>query len=142
MNKKELDADIQKSGTESVYKEIRAILENARSRAYTAVNSAMVHAYWGIGQVLVEEEQKGKTRAEYGRQLIESVSSRLSKEFGAGFNERNIWHMRNFYLRFKKLNALRTELSWTHYRLLLAVEDQNAMEFYLNEASNNRWSTL
>ncbi|MFH1261605.1 MAG: PDDEXK nuclease domain-containing protein [Candidatus Micrarchaeota archaeon] len=140
MNNK-LGADVQKSGTENAYKEIRAILENARSRAYVAVNSTMVRAYWEIGRVIVGEEQKGKIRAEYGKRLIDSVSIKLSKEFGAGFNERNLWHMRNFYLKFKKVNALRTELSWIHYRLLLSIDDKNALEFYLTETANNRWST-
>lgn len=141
MNKNELEANVQKSGTESVYNEIRTILEAARFRAYTAVNSAMVHAYWEIGKVITEEEQKGKNRAEYGEKIILRLSEKLKKEYGTGFTDRNLRNMRGFYIAFPIWHAVRTELSWTHYRLLLAVEDKNARDFYLHEAANSRWST-
>jgi len=94
------------------------VLEEARSTAYRAVNFAMVQAYWYIGRIIVEQEQKGKERAEYGRALIREISIKLTKDFGRGFNERNLWYMRSFHSMFPKVNALRSELSWTHYRLL------------------------
>ena len=82
----------------------------------------MVEAYWNIGRIIVEEEQKGEKRAEYGKALVAELSKRLSSEFGDSFNERSIWYIRSFYITFTNMNALRSELSWTHYRLLLRVE--------------------
>jgi len=86
----------------------------------------MVQAYWHIGEVIVEEEQNGKEKAGYGKALIKELSEKLTKEYGRGLNERNLWHIRSFYLTFPKVNALRSELSWTHYRLLLRVENHDA----------------
>lgn len=126
---------------DKTYESIRSILEEARSNAYRAVNSELVQAYWQIGRIIVEEEQKGKARAGYGKALLKGLSKRLVLEFGEGFNERNLWHMRNFYNNFPKMNALRTELSWTHYRTLLRVENSGARDFYLIESINNNWST-
>src|SRR3989344_6134047 len=123
------------------FKNIRDILNKARLSAVKAVNHAMVVAYWEVGRVIVEEEQKGKKRADYGDSLIAALSFKLTKEFGTGFAERNLWYMKQFYLAFPKLNALRSELSWTHYRLILRVEKHSARLFYLNEAVNSAWST-
>ena len=115
---------IQKPDIDTTYKSIKRVLEEARSTAYRAVNFAMVQAYWHIGRIIVEQEQKGKERAEYGRALIREISIKLTKDFGRGFNERNLWYMRSFHSMFPKVNALRSELSWTHYRLLLRVEKE------------------
>lgn len=125
----------------SAYNNIREILEKARFNVVRAVNSAMVYAYWEIGRVIVEEEQKGEERAEYGAELINNISIRLTQEYGKGFNERNLWYMKQFFLAFPNMNALRAELSWTHYRLILKVEKDNAQQFYLNETINSKWST-
>ncbi len=133
--------EIIKTSLDSVYHQIRQILSQARDRAWQAVNSAMVAAYWNIGRVIVEQEQKGDSRAQYGKRLIESLSQRLSVEFGNGYSPRNLWFMRDFFLVYPKVNALRTELSWTHYRLLLKVEKPTARAFYEAEAINSRWST-
>lgn len=135
------DKNLQKENLNKTYDCIRVILEEARSSAYRAVNSAMVKAYWQIGRIIVEEEQNGKIRAEYGKALLKELSKRLVIEFGEGFNERNLWHMRNFYNNFPKMNALRTELSWTHYRTLLGIENSGARDFYLIESIKNNWST-
>jgi len=104
------------------YKSIKEVLGSARSNAYRAVNFAMVEAYWNIGRLIVEEEQRGKIRAEYGKYLIKELSIKLTRDYGKGFNERNLWYTKNFYLIFPKVNALRAELTWTHYRLLLKWE--------------------
>jgi len=101
----------------------------------------MVHAYWNVGRTIVEEEQQGKKKADYGVKLIGELSVRLSKDFGKGFDERNLFYMRQFYLCFPKLNALRSELSWTHYRLLMRVENENARDFYIEECGKSNWST-
>jgi len=98
-------------------------------------------SYWEIGRIIVNEEQKGKSRAAYGKKIISSLAQKLSAEFGKGFDERNLWFIRSFYLAYPKMNALRSELSWTHYRLLLRVEKPGARAFYEIEAVNARWST-
>ena len=119
--------------TPAVYGEIKAILESARSQAFRAVNFAMVQAYWNIGRGIVEEEQRGKARAEYGEYLLKDMSERLAKDFGKGFDYSNLKNMRQFYLTFPIGDALRSHLSWTHYRLLMRVEKESAREFYLEE---------
>ncbi len=129
---------IRKSGC---YLKIRSILEEARQNVYRHVNVVMVKAYWNIGRLIVDEEQRGKKRANYGDYLLKNLSVRLTRDFGKGFNERNLFYMRQFYLFFPKLNALRSELSWTHYRLLLRVENEEAREFYVNECVKSNWST-
>jgi len=100
-----------------------------------------VMCYWEIGRLIVEEEQKGKARAEYGKRLIRELSKQLSDEFGKGFDKSNLWNMRSFYLCFPKVDAVRRELSWTHYRLLLRVQKPEARAFYEVEAVNAHWST-
>lgn len=132
---------VQKKNVSFAYENIKQILEKARNTAYRAVNFAMVQAYWQIGKVIVEEEQKGKERAEYGKFLIKELSQRLTKECQKGFIERNLWYMRDFYLKFPKVNALRSELTWTHYRLLLKVENENTRKFYMQETINSNWNT-
>jgi len=100
----------------------------------------MVKAYWEIGRAIVEEEQKGDDRAAYGKEIIKQLSDKLSSQ-DKSFGERNLWYMRQFYSQWPKVNALRSELSWTHYRLLLKVDDENARTFYLNETIGSSWST-
>ena len=123
--------------TTKIYKKIKNILENARLSAYRTVNFIMVQAYWNIGKLIVEEEQKGKARAEYGKYLIEELSKRLTEDFKKGFDKSNLWYMRLFYILFPILDAVRRELSWTHYRLLIRIKKQNIREFYINECIEN-----
>jgi predicted nuclease of restriction endonuclease-like (RecB) superfamily len=152
---------------ETLYRDIRGILESARSSAYRAVNTAMVQAYWQVGRLIVEHEQGGKGRAAYGEAVLEDLSRRLTADFGRGFDPSNLRYMRLFFQRFPNRDAarhrlpsqgirdalrhrstgtadpgdLRPELSWTHYRLLLSVEDAAARDWYLNEAADQHWST-
>jgi len=123
------------------YSKIREILEKARLNVVRYVNSTMVMGYWEIGKIIIEEEQKGKKRAEYGTHLIKQLSMKLTKEFGKGFDERNLSYMRQFFITFQNMNALRSELSWTHYRLLIRIERKDSRNFYLNETINSKWST-
>ena len=102
-----------------LYSAIRQVLATARQSAYKAVNFAMVQAYWQIGRLIVEDEQKGEARAEYGKKVLAELANRLTSEFGKGFDARELRKMRQFYLLFSKWDAVRPELSWTHYRLLL-----------------------
>jgi predicted nuclease of restriction endonuclease-like (RecB) superfamily len=144
------------SNVNFVYKQFSGILQEARKKAYKAVNFVMIEAYWNIGKRIVEEEQKGKQKAEYGIYLIETLSDRLTKEFGKGFSRQNLWYMRQFYMTFVILHALRGEsktskikidypvrdqLTWTHYRLIMQVENKSAKEFYIKESIENNWST-
>lgn len=128
-------------GFERAYERIRTILAEARRRAFQAINSAMVVAYWEIGRTIVEEEQQGQERAEYGSRLLVDLSRRLRNDFGKGFDRSNLQQMRAFYLAYPICDALRHELSWTHYRLLIRVAKPEARSFYENEAVNARWST-
>jgi len=116
---------------DTVYQSIRTVLATARQKAYTAINSAMVEAYWDIGRQIMEA-QEGQ-RAEYGTGLIKYLAERLTKEFGKGFTETNLKYMRQFYAAFPIRHALRDQLSWTHYRLLMKVGNEVEREFYLRE---------
>jgi len=161
------------SSEEVLFRDIRTVLKSARGSAYRAVNTAMVQAYWQVGRLIVEHEQGGKKRAAYGEAVLGKLSTRLTAEFGRGFDVRNLRHMRQFYLTFslqptgdlpvrtEKRNAPRSEsrvtakrntvrsvspalpseLSWTHFRLLLGVVDPAAREWYMNEAVDQHWST-
>ncbi len=126
---------------EKLFNDVRTIIERARETAFRAVNFTMVKAYWEVGRVIVEEEQKGSARAEYGAYLVESISDKLSAEYGKGFDKTNLWNMIKFYRSFPILDALRQELSWTHYRILLRIEKEPAREFYMHECVEGNWST-
>jgi predicted nuclease of restriction endonuclease-like (RecB) superfamily len=120
--------------------DIRQIIEQARQRVYQTVNSEMVQAYWHIGRLIVEDEQQGQQRATYGKQQLQQLSEQLTREFGKGFDASNLRNMRSFYQCFPKRDALRHKLSWTHYRLLIRVENSKAREWYLQEAMDQNWS--
>ena len=122
------------------YDQIRDILSAARSKVYSAANFAMVEAYWHIGKSIVEK-QGGEARAEYGAGLLAELSSRMTADFGKGFTVANLKNMRQFYVTFPNGYALRSELSWSHYRLLMRVENEQARQFYLDESAKSVWST-
>ena len=122
----------------SIYDNIRETLEEAHSKTRAAVNEAMVSAYWEIGRQIVEAQGE---RAEYGKRLIGYLSERLTKEFGKGFTKRNLWQMKQFFLAFPIVHAVRAELSWTHYRLIMRLPDEKRRVFYMNEAANEGWSS-
>ena len=122
------------------YGEIKKILLDARNKVYQTANFAMVEAYWQIGKSIVEE-QNGEERAEYGTGLLKELSNQMTQDFGKGFTVANLKNMRQFYLTFPNSYALRSELSWTHYRLLMRVENKNARQFYMEEAVKSQWST-
>ena len=123
-----------------IFQEIKEILQKARNKVYKVANNAMVEAYWNIGRVIVEK-QGGNDKAEYGTALLKNLSKEMTKEFGKGFTIANLKNMRQFYLIFPKSYALRSELSWTHYRLLMRVENDNARNFYMEECIKSNWST-
>ena len=121
------------------YKNVKEVLEQARKRVYRNIQSEMVLAYWQIGKMIVEK-QGGEFRANYGDGLIKELSIQMTKDFGKGFNERSLRNMREFYCSFPIWSAVRTELSWTHYKSLMRVEDKNARDFYIKEAISANWS--
>jgi predicted nuclease of restriction endonuclease-like (RecB) superfamily len=121
----------------NIYQGIRDTLARARTKAYNAINSAMVEAYWEIGRQI--EEAVGE-RAEYGKGLLKYLSKELTDEFGKGFTERNLQAMRQFYRIFRIPHTLCAELSWSHYRLLMKIEDESRREFYMRECVEATWS--
>lgn len=122
------------------YQSVAEILRAARADAYRAVNFAMVEAYWNVGRKIVEEEQRGEERAGYGAQLIKRLSETLESEFGRGFSVQSLWNMRRFYQCFPILSALRRELTWTHYKALIRVENEKSRAYYLQETAEQNWS--
>lgn len=124
----------------NIYERIRSEVEKARQKVYATVNLTMVETYWNIGKQIYEAQDKNE-RAEYGKGLLKFLSQKLTKEFGKGFTVRNLNSMRAFYITFPNWNSLSANLSWTHYRMLLKVEDEKIRNFYLEECEKSNWST-
>jgi hypothetical protein len=122
-----------------IYRNIRSTLISAKQRVYSAVNVAMVEAYWEIGRQIMEA-QNNNPRAEYGAGLIKYLAERLTDEFGKGFDESNLRKMRQFYQVFPIRATLCLELSWSHYRLLIGMDNAERREFYLKECAESNWS--
>ena len=128
----------------SFIEDVRSLLHTARRQAYAAANVIMVEAYWQIGQRIVEEEQGGNERAEYGSDLMRALSRQLGDDFGNGVSVANLRNFRQFYLTFPeagKRYALRSELTWTHWRLVMRVADPTARDFYIRECAGQSWTT-
>jgi predicted nuclease of restriction endonuclease-like (RecB) superfamily len=121
--------------------QLRQLIADARYRALRAVDVIQVQTCWQVGRHIVEFEQGGQARAAYGTRLLPVLAKQLSDEFGKGFDERNLRHMRAFFQAFPMWNAVRSELSWTHYRLLTRVEKEEARLWYMNEAATQNWSS-
>ena len=124
--------------------DVRRIIDDGRRQAYAAVGNIALATYWNIGRRIVEEEQKGESRAAYGKQIIEILAEYLKKEYGTGFGRRNLAYCRRFYLEFNDLEILHElvqNLSWTHIRRLLSVSDPRARRWYMEHASKDMWST-
>lgn len=127
----------------SFVSDIQQILELARQKSYSAINSAMVEAYWLVGKRIVEEEQNGEERAKYGKFVIKSLATELTENFGKGFSERNLRNFRQFYLTFPDEEIRYTacaKLSWSHIRLIMRQENEKARNYYLKESAENNWS--
>lgn len=152
---------LEKNINSDFYNKISELLRNARKTVVQTVNKTMVYTYFEIGRIIVEEEQKGKSRAEYGKQIIQELSQKLTDEFGKGFSIRNLEQMRRFYITYgkqkldinnKKTQTLSAELkkkkiiihelnlSWSHYLFLMALDDLDERNFYEIEAYKNNWS--
>lgn len=120
---------------------IATIIETARKRVKTVIDTEMVRAYWEIGREIVVDEQKGEKRAGYGKALLARVSNELTAQYGEGFDARNLRFMRQFYQTYQNWNAVRSELSWTHFRLIMRHDDSQKRSFYEIESVNSNWST-
>ena len=128
---------------QSMIADIKQIIISGQKYAYNAASKAMVLTYWQVGRRIVEQEQEGKERAEYGKALMETLSEELTREFGKSYSKRNLQYFRKFYLAFSDeeiVNARVHNLNWTHFRSLLRVADENARIWYMNEAANEGWS--
>jgi len=119
---------------------LRGLIQQGRQQALRAVDMVQVQTCWEIGRHIVEFEQDGQARAAYGKRLLPTLAQTLSAEFGKGFDPTNLRHMRGFYLAFPIRDAVRRELSWTHYRALLRVESEAARLWYMAEAAEQNWS--
>ena len=128
---------------ETIITDVIAIIEEGRRKAYHAVNTSMVEAYWLAGKRIVEEEQNGQERAAYGKEVVKMLSKQLSASFGRGFSETNIRSFRLFYLTFPNQNQIQqtvsAKLSWSHFQLIMRVSDSKARAYYLKEAAEQNW---
>lgn len=123
--------------------DVISIVREGRESAYAAVNASAIETYWRVGKRIVEEEQKGRLRAEYGTQLLQILSKELTSEFGKGFTERNLRNFRQFYVQFPDFEIWHTRvpnLTWSHFRALLPVDNQDARYWYMNEAAREGWN--
>lgn len=124
----------------SLVESIALIIEQARGQVRQAVNSAMVHSYWHIGQMIVEHEQQGAARAQYGKQQLQHLSAELTERLGKGFDVTNLRNMRAFYQAFPIRETVSLELSWSHYNALSRIENESARRWYQQEAQRQAWS--
>jgi len=134
--------DLVNISVENVYKKVADLINHARIAVLQSVNQTMVYTYYGIGKMIVEEEQGGSARAGYGKQIIKDLSERLIADFGKGYSHRNIEQMRQFYLIYSKAQTVSAEfkLSWSHYLMLMRIDNEQERRFYEIESSENGWS--
>lgn len=133
-----MDIELKKD----IYEEIRGLLKSARENIVSTINSTMAKTYFLIGKRIVEEEQNGEKRAEYGEELVKNLSLKLTKEFGKGFSKTNLKQMKSFYIAYRKGQTLSDQfrLSWSHYLILMRMENLDERNFYEIEAIENNWS--
>lgn len=125
------------------YKDVHAILDEAKSKTYEAANNIMTYAYWNVGKRIIEQEQKGNRKAKYGSYLIKRLSQELSDEYGTGFSVANIRNCRQLYLTFPKESygySLIGKIHWSHLRTIMRLDNEEERNFYLNEVANEHWS--
>ena len=120
---------------------IKDVILESRQRVFRMANAALLQTYWQIGKLIIEDEQQGKAKANYGEATLKTLATQLTLEFGKGFDERNLNNMRAFFKSFPIWNALRTELSWTHYRLLSRLDTESKRNYYLQESIAANWNS-
>ena len=127
----------------TLYQDVRVIIDEARHHVYAGISAVQVEQNWKIGRRIVEEEQGGRVRADYGNRTIMELAHKLTAEYGEGYSSRNLFEFRRFYQVFNDIEILHTRvqnLTWSHYRLLMRLEDTTARDWYIHEASNENWS--
>ena len=124
----------------SILEQIESIIITSKDKAIRSVDTERVLMYWQIGKVILEEEQQGKERAEYGAYLIKSLAEKLIPQYGSGFSIRQLEMCRQFFRTFPITNALRSQFSWTHYRTLIRIDNEDKRDFYIAESSKNNWN--
>lgn len=125
----------------NIFYSIRDIIILARQRVYRIANAALLETYWQIGKIIVEDEQQGNARAEYGKATLKNLATQLTLEFGKGFDYTNLTNMRKFFLAFPILDTLRQELSWSHYRQLSRLDTDQKRTYYLTESISSNWNS-
>ncbi|UZU00039.1 PDDEXK nuclease domain-containing protein [Chryseobacterium fluminis] len=126
---------------QELYSSIAKIIIDAKTQVYRSSNTILLKMYWEIGKLIIEDEQDGKFRAKYGKSVLRNLAEQISLEFGKGFNERNLNNMRAFFIAFPIWNAVRTELSWTHYRIISRVENPEHRVQYIEHSIEGNWNT-
>lgn len=123
-----------------LFEQVRLVIDQAQQQLRHTVNDLMVQSYWHIGRLIVEDEQGGVARAEYGKQTLNHLSQKLSAEYGKGFSPQSLWNFRQFYVEFPILSTAWRELRWSHYKILMRVKDPAARDWYANEAISQGWN--
>ena len=123
-----------------LFEQVRLVIDQAQQQLRHTVNDLMVQSYWHIGRLIVEDEQGGVARAEYGKQTLKHLSQKLSAEYGKGFSPQSLWNFRQFYVEFPILSTAWRELRWSHYKILMRVKDPAARDWYANEAISQGWN--
>ena len=131
-DKNRLNEYSEENYADKLYTDISKLLAENRKQAYIAVSQSMIQAYWQIGKIIIEEEQNGELRSEYGKRVLQKLSDKLTADFGKGFSVRTLQQMKKFYTVFPIANALRSQLTWTHYRSLLKVNSESARNITKN----------
>jgi predicted nuclease of restriction endonuclease-like (RecB) superfamily len=126
---------------DSLFNSVKELVLQARQRTFRMVNANLLETYWQIGRIIVEDEQGGAKRADYGKNVLRNLARQLTEEFGKGFDESNLRNMRSFFKAFPIRDTLRHELSWSHYRLLCRFDSANKQQYYLNESIANNWNS-
>lgn len=126
---------------QTLTQDIKNLISLATIKAIKAVDFERVKLYWSIGKRIFEEEQGGKERADYGKQIIKNLSAELEPEYGSGYSYRQLYLFVQFYKAFLNVNTLRSQLNWSQYKLLIRIEDSDKREFYINESMKNSWSS-
>ena len=132
-------SEVQHDG--ALVSSIKEVIQSAKEKAFRNSNSILLGMYWDIGRLIVEDEQQGKSKAAYGKAVLRTLSNQLTLEFGKGFDESNLRNIRQFYSAFQKRDALRHELSWTHYRILSRIENEALRLEYTTAAIEQGWET-
>jgi len=125
---------------DNIFNEIEGVINKNKTKMIYQINNTLVNTYFLIGKIIVENEQNGNIRAEYGKEIILKLSKKLKDSFGIGFSRAALQNMRNFYIKYKNCQPLASNLSWSHYCYLIYIEDDDERRFYEQECINSKWS--